>query len=382
MTSHACSYESVSSRGHTGPGLPIQNQTGISLPGTGWATVNNRSNAINHPLVPFSGFHPLIPPIHRVWFRTITDTAATISIGNGVTENTVVSIDGTSLDNDTALIISTSGFASGRLAPDIILDFNGDAATALAALTGTTIGLDVNVEAGYIHETYMGMQQFCEFQEQPPNTGGSGHERLNELLNLFEVSSARFQIGVDTNGAAVFVEQAGFAALDPSAVIYIRPEDIGPNALQIPADMTDNSAAAFRAHPSVFYPSGKSQYVRAITRQGIDSEDVAAATTQPIKIISVTAAPTSSLWLVTIDGAPMIVRVSHPTGSDLRRPRDIWESAILPIINQGGANQGAETYTQIGNGLGDAVLSRLTYADYWRCLPLPGTRITQTGGGG
>lgn len=381
MTSHAAAYESVSSRGHVGPGLSPRNLGAITLQSLGWLALNNQSNFIQHPLIPFSGFLPTAPPISSVWFRPRTTTAATISIGWAVQNNTAVQLDGVSLENDTDAIISTNGQSGSRLAPDIFLDFNGAVAAALAALTGTSDNLDANVAWSYANETYMGMQHFCEFQENPPDAIGSGATRLRELLELFEVSAARFQIGVDSNGAAVFVEQAGFCAVDPSAVVYIRPEDIGPGALQIPAAMEDNTAATFRAHPSVFYPSGKSQYVRALTRQAVDAEAVNDTTTQPIKIISVTTAPANSLWLVTIDGAPMIVRISHPVGSDLRRPRDIWEQAILPIINAGGANQGAEIYTQVLAGLGDATLSRLAYADYWRCLPIPGTRITQTNGG-
>lgn len=381
MTSHAAAYETISSRGHVGPGAALQNLESLTIIGLGWLALNDTTNAIQRALIPFSGFDPAKPPVHKATYRTRTTDASVISIGTAYSQQTVTSLSGTPLESDTNIIISVSGFASGRLAPDIVLDFNGDAGTALAALTGTTNDVDVCCEVGYIAETYQGIQHFCEFQENPPNTDSSGSERLAELLDLFEVSSAQFQIGVDATGQPVLVEQCGFAALDPSGVIYIRPEDIGPGALQIPAAFVDNSAAAFRAHPSVFYPSGKSQYVRAISRQAIDQGAVNADTVQPIKIISVTTSIPDSTWLVTIDGAPMIVRISHPAGSDFRRPRDIWENVILPLVNQGGALQGDVIYAQVQNGVGDARMSRLAYADYWRCLPLPGTRITQDGGG-
>lgn len=383
MTSHATSYESVSSRGHVGPGLPLNALSLISLPGIGWRALNQTSNPIDHPLIPFSGFNPLRPPIRSVIFRTITDDAGEISVGLGWAENEAVLLDGTPLSNGTNLIDTTAGFGSGRLAPEIRINAGSDVATALAALSGTTTDLDINADAGYIDETYMGMQHFCEFQEQPPNTAAVGHDRLTELLNLFEVSAARFQIAVDAAGAPVYVEQAGFCGLDPSGVVYIRPEDLGPGPLQIPVDMTDNTAANFRAHPSVFFPSGKSQYVRAITRQRTDPTELNSGDgSQPIKIVSVGSAVITSAWLVTIDGAPMVIRVNHPVGSDLRRPRDIWANVILPLINDGGANQGNVIYPTVANSVGDAVLSRLAYADYWRCLPIAGTTIIQDGGGG
>lgn len=379
MTSHATSYESVSSRGHVGPGVRQQSTWGLNLPGVGWTLVNVTSNAIQDIHVPFSGFATI--PIQSLDFRTHTDNAATRSLGRVWSGQDTVSLDGASLDNNTSLMATILSASSGRLAPDIVLATGGAVQTALAALTGTTDDLDVNASCGYITETYMGMQHFAEFQEQPPDTAGSGATRLSQLIELFEISAARFQIGVDANAEPVFVEQCGFAAMEPSGVVYVRPEDIGPNALQIPAAVTDNTAAAFRAHPSVFYPSGKSQYVRAITRQRTDPIGIATGNQEnPIKIVSVTQAPTTSNWLVTIDGAPMIVTVTHPAGSDFRRPRDIWAGVILPLINTGGANQSSTIYPAFANSVGDAVLSRLEYADYWRCLPIPGTRITQTGG--
>ena len=380
MTSHATTYETVSSRGHVGPGVRQQSTWGLNIAALDWSIINVTSNRFDDLLVPFSGF--LTPPIQSVDFRTITTTAATKSIGRAWSGEDAIMLDGTPLDNGISLIATNTSQSGGRLAPDILLATGADVQTALTALTGTTNGLDINASCGYITETYMGMQHFADFQDQPPDTAVSGATRLSQILDLFEVSSARFQIGVDANADPVFVEQCGFAAMEPSGVVYVRPEDIGPNALQIPAAVTDNTAAAFRAHPSVFYPSGKSQYVRAVTRQRTDPIAIATGSQEnPIEIISVTSAPLTSNWLVTIDGAPMIVNVMHPAGSDFRRPKDIWAGVILPLINTGGANQSASIYPSFFNNNGDAVLSRLEYADYWRCLPIPGTRITQTGGG-
>lgn len=380
MTTHSVTYESVSSRGHTGPGLRPGSNWGFFQNSLGWRVVNLESLAIQDPLIPFSGY--VIAPILRLMFRTITDDGPTISIGEAWAQQFAVSLDGSSLNNALIPVQPSTEFAPGRLAPDVVLLAGGAVTTALAALTGTTTQLDINAHCGYITETYQGMQHFCEFEDAPPDTQGDGHTRLNALVQALELSSARYQIGVDANGAAVFVEQAGFTAVDPAGVVYVRPEDIGPNALQIPAAMGDNTAASFRAHPSVFYPSGKSQYVRALTRQRRDDISIdTEAVDQPIQIVSVGSAPVTSNWLVTIDGAPMVIRVNHPVGSDLRRPRDIWEGVILPLINAGGANQAAVVYPTVQNNIGDAVLTRLQYADYWRCLPIAGTRIIQTGGG-
>lgn len=48
----------------------------------------------------------------------------------------------------------------------------------------------------------------------------------------------------------------------------------------------------------------------------------------------VTRAPQYSLWRFVVDGAPMDCLISHGS-KDLRRPRDIWNSIIVPAMNSG-----------------------------------------------
>lgn len=380
MTFHSVTYESQSNRNHSLGGEHPQASKSLHLPGVGWATANTSSNVLNHPLIPFSGF--TIPPISSLLFRTITDDDAIMSIGIAWAEQIAVLLDGTPLDNNIALIATATG-DGGRVARDIFLSTGGDVGTALSALTGTTIGLDVEAQCSYLSETYMGLAHFCEFESHPPDTDAAGESRLQELFSLFDSSSASYQVGVDSLGEAIVVEQCGFAAVDPSGVVYITPNDIGVGPDQIPAAVTDNEPANFRAHPSVFYPSGRSQYVRGLTRQKVDTTALAAGSAgNALKIIRVDAAPTNSDWLTIIDGTPVIINVLHPAGSDFRRPRDIWTNVILPLINTGGANQQVSVYGSPTGTVGGALLTRLAYSEYWRCLPLTGTRITQTGGGG
>jgi hypothetical protein len=380
MTFHSVTYESRSNQTHSSGATHPRTSRSLNLPALGWSLVNVTSNAINDPLIPFSGF--TTPPIASIDFRTITDNAATVSIGRAWSQQIAVLLDGIPLSNNSALITTVTG-GGGRVAPDVNLSTGGAVQTALAALTGTTTGLDVSAQVAYLSETYTALTHFCDFESHPPDSDSVGTTRLRELYRILDTAASSHRVGTTGSGAAIIVEQCSFAAIDPSGVVYITSTDIGNAPDQIPASVEDNTPDAFRAHPSVFFPAGKAKYIRGLTRQKVDQNSVSVQQAgNPLKIIRVNAAPTSTDWLVSVDGSEVVLNIPHPAGSDYRRPRDIWASVILPLINTGGANQQFSVYGSPAGTVGGALQSRLQYSDYWRCLPIAGTRIVQNDGGG
>jgi hypothetical protein len=165
---------------------------------------------------------------------------------------------------------------------------------------------------------------------------------------------------------------------------FIDPSDIGGANEQLPADVGSNTAARFAFHPSAFVR--RSDYTRSVAVRTIDSVPIAQTNNlnQPVQIVSITTAPTASDWLMVIDGHMQIVRIPHPVGSDLRRPRDIWNSVIVPAL-QGGQGPGTpRVWDDPNNGTGMVALDRLRYLSYARCLFINGTNlpVLQTGTGG
>lgn len=209
---------------------------------------------------------------------------------------------------------------------------------------------------------YTSDQNIIVFDDVPPASLINGGGFPSTLLrDLYIDPPVRVSAGSTTLD---FCSAAGIA---PDGTIWIDPADIGNGADQIPASVGNNTAAAFRAHPSCFIPSGASRYIRAVDRMAIDREAINATTVgQPFRIRTVDNAPQASRWLVAIDGAETVLRLAHPSGSDYRRPRDIWNNVIVPLI------QGAQIGSTLGfsNASALAVAANLKYSNYWRCLEI------------
>lgn len=380
MTIHSVCYESTSSRhAQVGayPNTAVWTDTQKAIPATGAA-----AKSIPKGLVPISGYSSM-PLVNS---STEWDATADITV-QAWGDQTRILQGGVEVDNTTAFHkkdIGESGYNSGRIAPRIYLDFDG--ATEPAGLTE----FDATVTYGYLDDHYTGYAHFIEFEDSAD--ADNGQSRLRVLLDLLVNSTANYQVGVGAAAAAIVVNYCGFAGVDPTGAVYLRPEDIGnTNPDQISTDVAENDAAGFRAHPSVFYPAGKAKYVRSLLRGARDTVGIAVDTGGtgvigggPLEIIQVTSAPTQSNWLVSIEGQPSIVRLIHPAGSDYRRPRDIWNNVWVPIL-KGSSNQSAATFfaggTELNATAGEALHYRWQYADYFRCLPLPGTNTNQTGVG-
>jgi hypothetical protein len=375
MTTHTAAYESLSSRAPAGSSIRPDHVWAQRV--TGLEDVVASRYLVPYPLVPPSGYDEVpVSSIDCIQFgdqRILTE---------GWGGEQWVAQDGLMIDNTSEFVIKNeSGITShnsGRIAPQLLIDYDG------AAEVDNPATVNAVIQYAYKNSVYQGMHHFCEFEDHPPDSDSDGGVKLQAILNQLNQSGSTYVVGIDGSGNNITVNNCGFAAIAPEGFVYVRPEDLGTGPDQIPPTVFTNTASAFRAHPSVFYPAGKASYVRALTRQAVDTTEITSAgvsvNPNAIGITSVTQAPTESNWIVSVEGQMQIVTLTHPIGSDYRRPRDIWNNVWVPIIN-GASNVGSATAFGNPTGQVDAVGFRWAYAEYFRCLPLSGTNVVQTAGG-
>jgi hypothetical protein len=147
--------------------------------------------------------------------------------------------------------------------------------------------------------------------------------------------------------------------------VWIDPSDYGTS---IPTDVQNNTANNFRNHPSVFIRRAGGAFTRAVTRRWRDERriDIAATGSQPIGIAQQSNALVRSKWLVCIDGVASVVYIPHPGGADIRRPKDIWNQVIVPLIHNHSGNASRLVTTDFfGNIVGtETRWEFLSYARY------------------
>lgn len=377
MTTHTVCYESLGSRNANASGL---RPDGVwqQVANLDWATDNVLTDPIPWELIPKSATGAQVGvPVTAIH---IIPEASADSMGLLVPGRDFGQLDGATLDNGATQCVSTNA-SSGRQSPRIQLSFGGDFETALIALGAAFDGMQARVLHNYGTATYQGLAHFIEFEDQPPNSDSDGSLALRLLLAKVQNAGASYQVGVQSDGTVLTAQGCGFAANAPEGAVYIDPVDVGTGPDQLSSDVTQNTAGKFRAHPNVFYPAGRSDYVRSLTRQNVDGVSlIAGSAGQPMRIVSITSAITSSNWLVIVDGVASIVRLEH---TDIRRPRDIWNQVWQPII-QGSSLSVADALTWLSPNANDGggVGTRWKYMDYARCLEIAGSDITQTGGGG
>lgn len=159
------------------------------------------------------------------------------------------------------------------------------------------------------------------------------------------------------------ITSAGGAFVRSDGVVTIAPSDTGVGPDKIPADPNLNNGGIFGQHPSVFLR--ETQAVRGYKLpQGNPPFTYITITSDspnnPIAVQIVSRAPTHSRWILFIDSEQHDVIVAHPVGSNLRRPRDIWNAvfggalqtrqgvgAPLPIFTEAAAF-GARQFFQLG----------------------------------
>jgi hypothetical protein len=179
--------------------------------------------------------------------------------------------------------------------------------------------------------------------------------------------------------AGAEIKNCAYASISPEGNVWILAADYGGNG--IPAAVSENTADKFREHPSVFVRNVGGAVVRAVTRRWRDQISIVeeAAGSQPIGILQLANVTTQSKWLIVVDGVASVVFLQHPEGTDYRRPRDIWNNVIVPLITGTGSNVQRITTTDLsGNPVGTE--TRWNYLSYARYLGEPGTTV-QTGTG-
>lgn len=171
------------------------------------------------------------------------------------------------------------------------------------------------------------------------DTEGDAPPEIFPLLSrtnreAFDAGGGRFRLGVGIGGVELFVFGAGLAYPRRDNTYFVHPTDIGTNPGQIPPSMASNLASTFRLHPSTFLrETSKIRGLRMRPELRI-FEPITSATEPPFlpTIEAVVRAPTMSRWLIIIDSTPIIIGVQHPAGSDLRRPRDVWNQILSPAL--------------------------------------------------
>jgi hypothetical protein len=161
-----------------------------------------------------------------------------------------------------------------------------------------------------------------------------------EAARLAEPGAGQVQIGVQANNAALKINGACGAYPRGDNNYYVLAGDVGNSDWQIPApDPAGNTSAKFRNHPSVFIRAQSA--IRGLHHPARYPYDVAPITSAPpdisgVQLRTVDRAPTHSRWLLRVDSELLDVVIAHPAGSDIRRPRDIWNQVIVPTIGQAG----------------------------------------------
>lgn len=314
--------------------------------------------------------------VRHVWLATTTDAPAVQLLE---TAGNLITAQGWSSDLLTAMAATAAGDnpveAPNRYPPSATsAHLSGDALTlGLAgdnpvASSGFALIGGPNT-SGY----YLGRSHFSEFLDVPPNGVFERSEAITRIGQQLQSAGSTVTLGTQSNGQARQLIDCQFAGQDPTGVMWIRPEDIGNQIEQIPADRTLNTAQHFRFFPNAFFRTVS--YVNAVGSayfdlSSIDSDLVG----QPFILRQVEDAPTASTWLVIIDGQPQVVTFAHPAGSDFRRPDEIWNGVIVPIIqNAGGPGTSAfsllRTASTIlpGNG---SFINRMRYLQYARLLSM------------
>lgn len=380
MTTHVACYELRFARDAAQGALPTSFAwtTRVQAAMTNGVGESDSAN-LSPGLIPPSAWNALgAPGPLQAVAGVLVGDAANLRIA---TERSALSwaIEGAFTANVVAGITFNPDAAFGRQAPPMRLHFEGNAHTAITAGPNVPQNVQVVCHWAYTTQSYQTLTHAIDFEERPPNTNLDGSDRLLSLIQEIDgAGQGRRLIGVTGAGVELFVNSCGWTGNLPEGRVFCRPEDIGDGPDLIPGnnDGDLNTAAKFRAHPGVFVR--RTSYVRSVARQNVDNTAITVtAGDQPFRITTITTAPTSSDWLISVDGVMMVVRLLHPAMSDLRRPRDIWNSIWVPAITGGGAPNlslivAGTDGTQV---TAYAALTRLSYLEYARCLSIAGTEV-------
>ncbi len=414
MAEHAIVLEAQSNRWNGSLGLPLGHVSTVnvsSLAVTG-AAADYQTAALPTPLIYPSGFGPSNTTAAAPGVYTAVDKAigmvqngaggppvpagahAGVFTHRSVSGEYFHNINGVAASNGASPNLDAINGASlaGRITKDQRMRWTSDAGTALEAAAADPQLFHGHLEYRYPDvNPYQGLIHWLDFADVPPDAAPQNDwdpnlpNRLGALLQQLALQSgSRYLLGT-SGGVDIYAEDCGYAAVAPEGAVYIRPEDFGGVAAErIPNDYQQNEASRFRFHPSVFIR--RPQYIRGLLAGFADwfaVDEVDAQNQQVMRVVTIDGDPGQSTWLLVIDGRAQVVTVQHPGGSDLRRPRDIWNAIWVPLIQGSQAIADAVDLArpQAAGGFGASttqlVTGRLRYLEYARCLPLNGTRQDQ-----
>ncbi len=276
---------------------------------------------------------------------------------NGAGDDTIIEWQNAPLMDrrDVLQITGAAATALGNVTGPATLEFSGEVTKTLVTRQSSSALFDAFFD-DTIDGLFNNLQTFLErIRKQIVGQGGG-------LLVLAQQGNNVISI----NGAA-----AAFGLGPP----IITNTDTGNGFGQIPASPANWSAAAFAAHPRVFYrPSSHLFHIQEL-QPSPPSAAVELTSDLPLFPLLAARPPTHSLWRVLIEGNILDIVIAHPANSDLRRPRDIWQKVWLPAI----ASNTLTTYNFFFFGLAPnlvrvfysvGLLNNVALLDYAYCLDL------------
>lgn len=360
------------------PSAPPQVSGSLTFEGLSMSA-GGESDGLPMPSIPFSSYNnpgPSIFTLGRLFIGSVINDApgSVAANANGLP---YWSADGAFADNNAeASIRKIRRISAGRNAPPLQLFADG---AALVALKDAGDVDEVNGTYSWAYDAtnpYQTLAQIGEFYDDPPNTDIDATVKLNELQRVLTDPSSRFNLGIDSGGQPLILDECSFASVGPDARVTIDVGDVGNGVDQIPVSVLDNRARNFRFHPTVFLR--RTRYIRSIERTYSDPGGLAQGftSTQPFNIRLQDEDTELSTWLIIVDGVSSIVTLDH-TGLSLRRPRDIWQQLWVPLIT---GDQSVANLTILGGGGTrgpSASQLRLEYLSYARFLDVSGNELTQ-----
>lgn len=209
--------------------------------------------------------------------------------------------------------------------------------------------------------------QFVAFVD---DNAGEDPNDLSTFLRRIEGSMSASG-AVFTTPSGQRLNSCGWAAVDPRYAIWLRPGDLGNGADQIPVSFAANAASLYANHPGVFYTAVPTRNQRAWEVTRVEQAPI----TDPggaAPVVTVDSAPIASRWLFVVDGTPIPVVLAHPTGSDFRRPRTIWNNVIVPLIQNSAINRGPIFFRDFIDGGGNRQLIPIGVLQHLRRLEYAG----------
>lgn len=322
---------------------------------------------------------------------TLVELRSTFGDDTWITTNDVGAV--LVLDNggEQTIDLCTRFSSGGQRVPTPRLRFAG---TTLTTLTSGVLTVDVTYET---HEwaitDRVSNARAVAFADTgtgdaPPNVPNLV-ARLEGLFGF--TSGGRVVLGTTGSGREIIVNDCAVALPHPSFVVWIDPADVGNQPEQLPPDVQSNTGNRYLFHPGAFYRT--TPYVRTVKTEriipcrqiesgGNGSPTVEAAPITTVDgaafALQVVRAPTHSRWGLIVDGAWTTVIVKHPDGSNLRRPRDVYNAVWSRDLQLNAVGDGIPIWRDIVDGSSRTfaqvgTIGRLAFVEYLQFLePLDG----------